>query len=181
VPLLDAPAMPEDENTTDDEQNVEHLLPSREQDDNKPYTNRKQVDNKLVTNRVQTENSDLDLDIDLDLEKKESVKKESATAKRKRFTPPTLEELEAYKLDAQLNVDCKSFLDYYVSNGWMVGKNHMKDWKATMRRWNNTQETARSGTSNQSGRPNRFQNFDQRTDDLDALLKNGRVFRGANV
>jgi hypothetical protein len=117
-----------------------------------------------------------DKDIEKDI-KKESEKKET----RKRFIPPTLEELEAYKLEAQLNVDCKSFLDYYVSNGWMVGKNHMKDWKATMRRWNNTQETARSGTSNQSGRPNRFQNFDQRTDDLDALLKNGRVFRGANV
>lgn len=165
VPLLDAPAMPEDENTTDDEQNVEHLLPSREQDDNKPYTNCKQVDNNLVTNRVQTENSDLDLDIDLEKEKKESVKKESATAKRKRFTPPTLEELEAYKSEARLSVDCKNFLDYYESNGWMVGKNHMKDWKATMRRWSNTQkESARSGT------PNRFQNFEQRSEDLDKYM-----------
>jgi len=122
------------------------------------------------------------IDKEEDIDKEKDIKKESEKKEtRKRFIPPTLEELEAYKLKAQLNVDCKSFRDYYESNGWMVGKNHMKDWQATMRRWSNTQETARSGTPNQSAAPNRFQNFEQRTDDLDALLKNGRVFRGANV
>ena len=28
-----------------------------------------------------------------------------------------------------------NFFDYYTSNGWMVGKQKMKDWKATVRRW----------------------------------------------
>jgi hypothetical protein len=26
-------------------------------------------------------------------------------------------------------------VDYYTSNGWMVGKNPMKDWKAAVRTW----------------------------------------------
>ena len=29
----------------------------------------------------------------------------------------------------------KSFLNYYESNGWKVGKNPMKDWKAAVRTW----------------------------------------------
>lgn len=111
-----------------------------------------------VHENVHTDIRYIDIEID---KKKESKKKESA----KRFTPPTLEELEAYKSEARLSVDCKNFLDYYESNGWMVGKNHMKDWKATMRRWSNTQkESARSGT------PNRFQNFEQRSEDLDKYM-----------
>ena len=57
--------------------------------------------------------------------------------KRKKFEKPTLEEIEAYKKEANLiNLDTHRFLDYYDSNGWMVGKNHMKDWKATARNWN---------------------------------------------
>jgi hypothetical protein len=30
--------------------------------------------------------------------------------------------------------------DYYSSNGWMVGKSKMKDWKASMRNWNTRQK-----------------------------------------
>lgn len=29
----------------------------------------------------------------------------------------------------------QEFMDYYDSNGWKVGRNPMKDWKATARRW----------------------------------------------
>ena len=55
VPLMEAPAMPEEENTADEEY-VEHLLPNREQNDNKPNTNREQTANKLVTSGEQVEN-----------------------------------------------------------------------------------------------------------------------------
>ena len=60
---------------------------------------------------------------------------ESIEEKRKRFTPPTLEELKAYNREKQLRIDCEKFIDYYTSNGWMVGRNHMKDWKAAARNW----------------------------------------------
>ena len=59
---------------------------------------------------------------------------------RKRFTKPSIEELEAYIAEKNLNVDAEKFMDYYESNGWRVGRNPMKDWKATVRRWNSTQK-----------------------------------------
>ena len=31
--------------------------------------------------------------------------------------------------------EAESFVDYYSSNGWRVGKNPMKDWKAATRNW----------------------------------------------
>ena len=33
------------------------------------------------------------------------------------------------------NVNAEHFFDYYESNGWKVGKNSMKDWKAAVRTW----------------------------------------------
>lgn len=53
----------------------------------------------------------------------------------KRFTPPTLEEVSAYISEQGYNIDPERFMDYYTSNGWKVGKNPMKDWKATIRTW----------------------------------------------
>ena len=55
----------------------------------------------------------------------------------KKFQKPTLEDLEGYKKENNLDFDTQRFLDYYESNGWKVGRNSMKDWKATARRWSN--------------------------------------------
>jgi hypothetical protein len=51
------------------------------------------------------------------------------------FKAPSLEELNAFCLENNLILNASDFLNYYDSNGWMVGKNKMKDWKATVRRW----------------------------------------------
>jgi hypothetical protein len=59
-----------------------------------------------------------------------NVKKE-----RNIFMRPSVEEIKAYCLDENLNLNAQTFIDYYDSNGWKVGKNNMKDWKATVRRW----------------------------------------------
>lgn len=53
----------------------------------------------------------------------------------KRFIPPKLEEVQAYVSEAGLDVDAERFIDYYRQVGWKVGKNKMKDWKATCRNW----------------------------------------------
>lgn len=53
----------------------------------------------------------------------------------KRFTPPTREELIAFCQENGLEIDVDYFLDYYNGNGWMAGKNKMKDWEATVRNW----------------------------------------------
>lgn len=59
----------------------------------------------------------------------------SNTRTREKFTPPTLEDVAAYCRERQNNVDPQRWLDHYTSNGWRVGKNPMKDWKAAVRTW----------------------------------------------
>lgn len=61
---------------------------------------------------------------------------------KKKFKKPTLEEISAYCVERKNNVNPEKFLNYYESNGWRVGKNPMKDWKACIRTWeqNNKKE-----------------------------------------
>ena len=65
---------------------------------------------------------------------------DSESQTRKRFVPPTLEEVQAYCQERQNGVDPQRFIDHYTSNGWMVGKNKMKDWKASIRTWERTEK-----------------------------------------
>ena len=52
-----------------------------------------------------------------------------------RFVKPTLEEVTAYCTERGKGVDPQKWYDYYSANGWKVGKNPMKDWKAAVRTW----------------------------------------------
>ena len=54
---------------------------------------------------------------------------------RARFTPPSREDIETFTNENQCHIDIDTFLDYYNSNGWKIGKNKMSDWKATVRNW----------------------------------------------
>lgn len=68
--------------------------------------------------------------------------------KRKVFEKPTLEDLKEYCVSASLSVDYQYFYDYYESNGWKVGKNLMKDWKATLRNWHRRSNQSKKEISN---------------------------------
>lgn len=59
---------------------------------------------------------------------------------KKKFQKPTLEEVQQYCLERKNNINAEKFIDYYESNGWKVGRNSMKDWKATIRTWEKNQE-----------------------------------------
>ena len=61
--------------------------------------------------------------------------KECANAHKKKFIPPTVEEVRAYCQERGNKVAPQAFCDFYESKGWMVGKNHMKDWQAAVRTW----------------------------------------------
>jgi uncharacterized protein YdaU (DUF1376 family) len=52
-----------------------------------------------------------------------------------RFIKPTLDDITSYCHERNNDVKPTKFLDYYESNGWKVGKNSMKDWKAAIRNW----------------------------------------------
>ena len=73
---------------------------------------------------------------------KDSEDKDSIdTTKRKRFTPPTVEEVRQYCQERKNGIDAERFIDYYTARGWELKQGQkIKDWKACIRTWerNNT-------------------------------------------
>lgn len=59
----------------------------------------------------------------------------SNSTKNKRFVAPTVDEVAAYCATRGNGVDPQKFHDHYTANGWMRGKNKIKDWKACVRTW----------------------------------------------
>lgn len=78
---------------------------------------------------------EIELEKDIEIEKEIHSSAKSTTTKRKRFEKPTLSEIEQYCIERNNNINAAHFYDYYESNGWKVGKNSMKDWKAAVRTW----------------------------------------------
>lgn len=69
---------------------------------------------------------------------------EESKKTKKRFVPPTPEEVQDYCNERGNGISGTEFCDFYTSKGWKVGREPMKDWKAAVRTWeakrkNNTQ------------------------------------------
>ena len=60
---------------------------------------------------------------------------------KERFKKPTLEEVKEYCEERNNGIDAETFINFYESKGWMVGKNKMKDWKASVRTWEKSRNT----------------------------------------
>ena len=56
-------------------------------------------------------------------------------AKRTSFEKPTVEEIAAYCSERKNGIDAQAFFDFYESKGWKVGAVKMKDWRASVRTW----------------------------------------------
>jgi len=54
---------------------------------------------------------------------------------KRTFIVPAKEDIKVYIAETGLAVDAERFFDYYTANGWMVGRNKMKDWQAAVRNW----------------------------------------------
>jgi len=54
-----------------------------------------------------------------------------------RFKKPLISDISNYIEERGNLIDANKFYDYYESNGWKVGKNKMKCWKAAVRNWEN--------------------------------------------
>ena len=75
---------------------------------------------------------------------------------------PTLEEVKAYCSERKNSVDAQRFVDYYTANGWKVGKNPMRDWRAAVRTWERNEQKDTS---------KHFENERQYGDDFFAKLE----------
>jgi len=73
-----------------------------------------------------------DTDTDTDTEKHKKTK-------QKKFIPPTLDDVSKYCIKRNNNVDPDRFFNHYEANGWMRGKNKIKNWKACVRTWELTE------------------------------------------
>lgn len=114
---------------------------SSEADRKREYRQRIETDRTNVQTNLRQISEKSPPEIEIELEKDIEIEKEihssakSTTTKRKRFEKPTLSQITQYCLERNNNVNAEQFFDYYESNGWKVGKNAMKDWKACVRTW----------------------------------------------
>ena len=72
------------------------------------------------------------------------------TAKRASFEKPTVAEIAAYCSERKNGIDPQAFFDFYESKGWKVGAVKMKDWRASVRTWEQRHKTE-SGGRNKAG------------------------------
>ena len=54
---------------------------------------------------------------------------------RKQFTPPSVDDVRGYSVEKGYAFDPIAFIAHYESNGWKVGRNKMKSWKAACTTW----------------------------------------------
>ena len=78
-----------------------------------------------------------------------------------------MDDVRAYCTERGNSVDPQSFVDFYESKGWMIGKNKMKDWKAAVRTWERSETKTRLGETAKLTKDNN--NFERRRYDMDAL------------
>lgn len=71
---------------------------------------------------------------------------------RSPFQKPSLEEVAAYCRERGNNIDPEAFIAHYDSNGWMVGRNPMRDWRAAVRTWEKS-EKSRGASTRSAGKP----------------------------
>lgn len=74
-----------------------------------------------------------------------------SNARETRFTPPSIADVEQYCREKGYHINAERFVCFYAQKGWMVGKNHMKDWKRAVQgwetRWKDEQQNAQHGFS----------------------------------
>jgi len=72
----------------------------------------------------------------------------SLRAPVKKFKKPSLQEVTAYCQERKNTINPQMFVDYYTSNGWMVGRTRMRDWKAAVRTWEQRERRTNNGHAN---------------------------------
>ena len=116
------------------------------------------------------------LDINIqEQEKEESKEIEGAGGKRKttarRFVKPAVEEVQSYCDERGNGIDARSFVDFYESKGWMVGKNPMRDWKAAVRTWEQRDEYRGNAPTSRQQKPTQAEIYAENERMLQETLK----------
>lgn len=139
--------------------------PKANASDKKQMVSEESKKSKCFSEKAKKADNDNEYDNDLKENTLEGVKE-------KRFAPPTLENVSEYCREmGYTNVDAARFIDFYTSNGWMVGKNRMKDWKAAVRNWDRREKNPqRQDGAAEVSKKNRFHNLEEHGYDYDAMV-----------
>jgi len=86
----------------------------------------------------------------------------SSSSSSIKFNKPSLDELNEYIKSINAGINAQTFIDYYDSVNWQIGKNQMKCWKAAVRTW-----------KNRNNKPNGPRPIDEKL----TYQKNGNKFR----
>ena len=68
--------------------------------------------------------------------------------RNERFVKPTIEEIQEYIIEKGYSFDAEAFYAFYESNGWKVGKNPMKNWRAACTTWAKNRNNNQNNTNN---------------------------------
>lgn len=128
-------------------QSVDELDKIREQT-RKRVQKHRENQKRLACNVTVTESNAIEKEIEIeeDIDKKENTK-------RKSFVPPTVDEVKEYLDSIGSKVDAESFVAFYDSKGWMIGKNKMKSWKSAIVTWEKRNGLKRSPPERDSRGP----------------------------
>lgn len=78
-------------------------------------------------------------------------KKETPKGVKKKFVPPTIEEIRDYCEQNHKLVDAEEFFCYYDSRGWKSGKNKIERWKSAVSTWDIRKRKEREGNGRIGG------------------------------
>ena len=97
------------------------------------------IDCDITTISERYQNESPETETETEERQRESVQKSIKPKKlngHHRFIKPSIPEIREYCTAINSGLDPAKFFNYYESNGWKVGRNPMKDWKAAIRTWN---------------------------------------------
>ena len=97
--------------------------------------------NQMATNGLPSDNQmATEVRLGKDSIGKGSIERADKPPTRRKFSPPTVNEVKTYCQEQGYSIDAERFVSYYESNGWMVGRNKMKNWQAAVRNWNGKEQ-----------------------------------------
>ena len=98
----------------------------------------KRVRNHRIKKKMLQCNTDeTKCNIEIEIEKE----KEKELDKKKRFVPPSVDDVKSYVIDKKLNIDAVSFFNYYTENNWHdMNNKKIKNWKLKAQTWHNREK-----------------------------------------
>ena len=96
---------------------------------------RKQTEPKGTKANETNQDKDKEKEKDKEKDKEEDKDSLSTGGAPERENRPSLEEVMDFVQETGLQVDAEYFFNYYEANGWQIGSQPVRSWKAALRAW----------------------------------------------